>query len=113
MKNKSEAISFEDVLQNSELSHLHEVVHFLENTRDKPLFPQKQEASIKRSVAKKVKMLFAENPAMPLKNVITIVVNGLPDTLNAKFLLTMTAFTIENWEDLIHSPIASKGAYLA
>jgi hypothetical protein len=113
MKNKSAAIPFEDVLQNSELSHLHEVVHFLENSKNKPLFPHKQEASIKRSVAKKIKMLFIENPTMPLKNVITIVVNGLPDTFNAKFLLTMTAFIIENWEDLIHSSKATKEAYLA
>jgi uncharacterized protein YjgD (DUF1641 family) len=110
MKNKSTAISFEDVLQNGELSHLHEVVHFLENTKNEPLFPEKYAASIKRSISKKVKVLFVEHPTMPLKKVITIVVNSLPDTLDAKFLLSMTAFIIESWEDLSHS-IVSKSAY--
>lgn len=108
MKNKSTAISFEDVLQNSELSHLHEVVHFLENTKNKPLFPQKYETSIKRSVSKKVKALFVEHPTMPLKNVITVVVNSLPETLNADFLLSITAFIIENWENLSQSSMVSK-----
>ena len=113
MKNKSTVISFEDVLQNGELSHLHEVVHFLENAKNKPLFPRKYEASIKRSVSKKVKTLFGEHPTMPLKNVITIVVNGLPETLNADVLLPITAFIIEKWENLAQSTMVSKGSYSA
>lgn len=113
MKDKSTFISFEDVMQNSELSHLHEVVHFLENTENKPLFAKKYEASIKRSVSKKVKNLFIEHPTMPLKNVITMVVNSLPDTLNANFLLSITAFIIENWENLAQSSMLSKRSYSA
>lgn len=72
MKNKKISMTFEEVLQTSELTHLHEVVNFLENTQDINLFPEKYNAALKQTISRKTDSLFSDNPSMPVKKVIII-----------------------------------------
>ena len=102
MKNKEKSISFEEVLQNEELTHLHEVVHFLENTKDEDIFPCKQAAYFKDAVAKRVELLHRENPKMPLKKAITTVLDSFLDVSDAEMLLKLTKWTIQEWENKAH-----------
>lgn len=41
MKDKSTSMTFDEILQNSELTHIHEVAHFLESTKDINLLQKK------------------------------------------------------------------------
>ena len=72
MKNKKTSMTFDEVLQNSELTHLHEVANFLESTEDVNLFPEKYNAALKQTVSRKIDILFFDNPSMPVKKVIII-----------------------------------------
>ena len=100
MKNTVKSISFEEVLQNEELSHLHEVVHFLEKTKDTDLFPRKQTAYFKEAVSQRVQTLYAENPTMPIKKVITTVLDNFSENLDEDILLKMIKWTIREWSNL-------------
>ena len=103
MKNKRTSMTFDEILQNSELTHLHEVVNFLENTEDINLFPEKYNAALKHIISRKIDSLFSDNPLMSVKKVITIILESLPDSLNSDILLEMTAFIIDEWNNLAHS----------
>ena len=103
MKNKRTSMQFDEVLQNSELTHLHEVADFLENTQDINLFPEKYNAALKQTISRKTDSLFSDNPSMPVKKVITIIFESLPDSLNSDILLELTAFITNEWNDLAHS----------
>ena len=102
MKNKEKSISFEEVLQNKELTHLHEVARFLENTKDEDLFPHKQAAYFKDAVAKRVELLHRESPKMPLKKAITTVLDSFLEVSDAEMLLKLTKWTIQEWENKAH-----------
>lgn len=103
MKNKRTSMTFDEVLQNSELPHLHEVVNFLESTEDINLFPEKYNAALKQTISKKTDSLFSDNPSMPIKKVITIILESLPDSLNSDILLELTAFIINEWHNLAYT----------
>ena len=103
MKNKRTSMPFDEIMQNSELTHLHEIVSFLENNEDINLFPEKYNAALKQTISRKTDSLFSDNPSTPIKKVITIILESLPDSLNSDILLEMTAFIIDEWNDLTHS----------
>jgi uncharacterized protein YjgD (DUF1641 family) len=97
-------ITFDEALQKSELSHLHEVIHYLENTPDEAIFPEKIEATAQYMANLHVNTLFKENPNMPIKNVISSVLEHLPDTLTSAMLKNITQKIIKNWDKKVKSP---------
>jgi hypothetical protein len=117
MKNDTlnSAKSFEEVLQDPSLSRFHELINYLYNMPNKDVFPKKYEASIQNLVNQKVQTLFVENPSMPLKLVLSLVIEYLLEDLTPKLLLKMTQFTIKKWGKLtemivVGKPISSKAA---
>lgn len=93
-------LTFDEVLQDPSLSRFHELINYLEKTPNKEILPKKYEMSIQDLTTRKVQSLFDENPHMPLKNVLALVMDYLPDDLSAKLLLKMTQLAIKKWEKL-------------
>jgi hypothetical protein len=108
-KNVTEkVITFEEALEMPEYTHLHEVIRYLEKTPPEGLFPKKYLASLTRCVDEMVYKLYIENPSMPLRDVITHVLNRLSANLSAKLLLKMTQLTIEKWGKYSANPYFNK-----
>lgn len=97
---KYEPMTFEEALQTPELAHCHELIHYLQNTSNRDIFPRKYEMSIEGIASRKLAVLFNESPTMPLKSVIATVIEALPNDLSPKLLLKMTKFTIEQWRKI-------------
>ena len=94
---KYEPMTFEEALQTPELGHCHDLIHYLQNTDNKDIFPRKYEMSIEGIASRMLSVLFKESPSMPLKSVIATVIEALPNDLSPKLLLKMAKFTIEQW----------------
>jgi hypothetical protein len=101
-------VTFEQALTMPEYAQFHDAIRYLEKTPSKDVFPQKYEASIKGLTNRKVQSLFEENPSMSLKNVLTSVIQNLPDDLSTKLLLNMTHLTIRSWDKLSKSHTSEK-----
>ena len=99
-------LTFDEVLQDPSLSRFHELINYLEKTPNKEILPKKYEMSIQDLTTRKVQSLFDENPNMPLKNVLALVMDYLPDDLSAKLLLKMTQIAIKKWEKLSETAYA-------
>ena len=95
MKNYS---SVDNILKDKSLSHLHEMIHFLENTPDELLFPRKYKTALKHSVSQKVAFIFKENPSLPVSKMVADIIASLPEPLSSKLILEMTSFAIKEWE---------------
>jgi hypothetical protein len=96
--NNHKSISFDEVLQTPELSHLHEVIHFLNEKEGDCLFPRKRDEAIKFVVNQKVSAILRENPSIALKQVMSLVLDTLPNDLSSTTLLSMTKFVIYKHE---------------
>lgn len=105
-KLEKKPMTFDEVLQTPELAHLHNLVHYLEKTPNKEIFPKKYEMSIEDLTIREVKKVFIEQPDCPLKTVISTVVSQLPDDLSAVLLLKMTQLTIQEWGKLSNAVTA-------
>jgi hypothetical protein len=70
---------------------------YLEKTPFSKAFPNKYKAITKDKVTQKTRLLFEENPNIPLKNVVAIVLNSLNDDLSAELVLDMTKVIVEQW----------------
>ncbi len=108
IKDAEKPISFDDGLKMPEYAHLHEVIHYLENTPDSEIFPRKYEMGMEHIASKKIKSLFKEDPSIALKNVISAVYERLPNSISAELLLKITLFTIKKWENLSNSATQRK-----
>jgi hypothetical protein len=97
---KNKSMTFEEVLQDPSLAHLHEAIHFLEKTATKDIFPKKYELSmIDLSVENTIELL-GKNPNMPLKTVISTIISSFNDDLSAELILKMTKSIIKEWQNL-------------
>jgi predicted P-loop ATPase len=105
MKNleKERTITFDEALEMPEYADFHEVIQYLEKTPFKEVFPKKYEMSLEDRVLEAIKTLFSENPYMPLKDVLSAVLDRLPNDLSAALLLKMTQFTLKKWGKLAAS----------
>jgi hypothetical protein len=99
MKDNQE-LTFDDVLQTPELSHLHDLIHYLEKTPFQDIFPKKYEMSMEDATIREVRTLFQDNPYCSLKSVIAKALDKLPDDLSAILLLKMTKLIIQEWGTL-------------
>ncbi len=94
------SLTYQEILDNPELSQFHDVVRFLQKRGKRPLFPEKFEMSMKRLVSRTIDTLFDETPTMPLNKVIAAVMDKLPNDVPPPLLLKMTQVAIEQWESL-------------
>ena len=101
MNEDKKSISLEEALQMPELAHLHDTMRYLENASDSDLMPQKYEMGLEYLATKKTLALFNENATLPLKSVVSIVLERLPNDISAPFLLKMTQFIILQWSQLL------------
>jgi hypothetical protein len=99
-KLEKKPMTFDEVLQTPELAHLHNLVHYLEKTPNKEIFPKKYEMSIEDLTIREVKKVFIEQPYSSLKTATATVLSKLPDDLSATLLLKMTQLTIQEWSKL-------------
>jgi hypothetical protein len=84
-----------------------DVYDYLKKTPFSKAFPNKYKALTEDEALEKTYELFDENPNMPLKRVVTTVLNSLDDDLSSVLVLEMTCVTIKEWEKLT-SKIPSK-----
>ena len=85
MNEDKKSISLEEALQMPELAHLHDTMRYLENASDSDLMPQKYEMGLEYLATKKTLALFNENATLPLKSVVSIVLERLPNDISAPF----------------------------
>ena len=98
-------LTFDDVLQTPELSHLHDLIHYLEKTPFQDIFPRKYEMSMEDFTIREVRTVFQDNPYCSLKTVITMVLNKMPDDLADVLLLKMTKLIIKEWGTLSNAVV--------
>lgn len=100
MENNRKFIADNGIVASPALAQeFQDIIAYVEKTPFKQLFPNKYKASIKHSVETKTEEIFHEQPTMPLKKVVSIVLADLNDeTLSAELILEMTQLIIQNWE---------------
>ena len=79
-----------------ENTHLHE--DFLNEKKGESLFPRKRNEAIKHIVAQKVHTILDGNPNIPLKQIMSLVLDTLPNDLSSATLLSLTKLVIEKYE---------------
>lgn len=84
-----------------------DIYDYMEKTPFSKAFPNKYKAITRTDSKRKTYRLFLENPNMPLKIVVTTVLNGLDDDLSAALVLEMTHIIIKEWEELTTSANAN------
>ena len=103
VSNKS--LTYEEILENPELSQFHDVVRFLQKKGDQKIFPKKYEKSMENLAFDRTYTLFKENPRLPLNKVIVCIMDKLPDDVPPPLLLKMTQIAIEKWESLTYEHV--------
>lgn len=94
-------LTMEDVLEIPEMSDLHQAIRYVQNTPFSKLFPNKYRVTLEYSAKRKVRKLFQKNPTLPLKKVVTKVLNNLyDDDISAELILKMTQLIIQEWTHL-------------
>lgn len=97
---EDKSISFDEAMATPELAHLKDILQYVENAPVGTLFPKKYEKGIEYIATNKIYALYKENPFLPLKNVVTIVLEQIPANISTAMLIKMTPFIIQKWEKL-------------
>ena len=88
---KNSRIELSEVMRDPEKAkQIAAFIHYAEKTPYSKMFPKKYEMGIERVVLQYTRQLFEEQPDLPLKNVVSTVLNSLKDDLSAELLLKMT-----------------------
>jgi hypothetical protein len=87
---------------------LEDIHDYLKRTPFSKAFPNKYKAITKHHVLDKTYVLFDKNPSMPLKSVVSTVLNGLDDDLSAALILEMTRVIVEKWKGLLAPTFADE-----
>ena len=99
----NKSISYEQALQMPELAHLHDTLKYLENAPDSQILPQKYAQSLQYRSDKYIQQIFKDNPTLPLKDVVSNVIERLPIDISASHILEITPHIINEWERLQQS----------
>lgn len=81
-----------------ENTHLHEVIHFLNEKKGESLFPRKRNEAIKHVVSQRVHTILEGNPNIPLKQIMSLVLDTLPNDISSATLLILTKLVIDKYE---------------
>jgi hypothetical protein len=100
MENNNGRIELSEAMKDPETAKfIDDFGRYAEKTPFSKMFPKKHENSTKRIVSERTFKLFETQPDLPLKNVVSTVLNSLKDDLSADLLLKMTRLIIEKWEN--------------
>jgi hypothetical protein len=77
-----------------------DVFDYLKQTPFSKAFPNKYKAITKTDAKVKTYELFLLNPNMPLKSVVSTVLEGLDNDLSSKLVLDMARVIVEKWGEL-------------
>jgi uncharacterized membrane protein YheB (UPF0754 family) len=100
MMEKNGRIELSEVMKDPEKAkQIEAFIAYAEKTPFSKMFPKKHENSVKRMVIDDTNQLFENNPTMPLKSVVTTVLNGFEEDMSSDLLLKMTRLIIQEWEN--------------
>jgi uncharacterized membrane protein YheB (UPF0754 family) len=72
---------------------------YVKKTPFSKIFPEKYEHSLEQMVFDETQELFEISPSMPLKSVVTTVLNKFNEDMSSELLLKMTRLIIQEWEN--------------
>ncbi len=104
---KSIELTYEEVMSNPAYEHLQEAVVLLQNSRFEDHFPEKHLLALKSLTVQKLKALQREAPFSPLKDVVTHVLENIPDDTSATVVIELTRFAIEKWESIAEKDVTA------
>jgi hypothetical protein len=94
-------IELSEVMKDPEMANqIEAIISYVEKTPFSKMFPAKFNAITKDSVLQKTRLLFDENPTLPIKNVVAMVLTSLKDDLPAPLIVDMTRVIIDKWTRL-------------
>ena len=70
----------------------------LEENQDKIFYQSKYLAAQKDYLSEKIERIRKTQPRLPLKDVLSILLKGVPENLSSEMLLEITRFIISEWE---------------
>ncbi len=94
------SMTYEDVLQNPNLTHFHEAIHLLQNRPHTDIFPKQYESAMMSVAEDRVVKLFDENPQISLKRTVSKVINRFPNDLSDALMTKITNEVIKKWTHL-------------
>jgi hypothetical protein len=101
MEKNNGRIELSEVMKDPEMAkQIEAIISYVEKTPFSKMFPTKFKAITKDKVLKKTRLLFDENPTLPIKNVVGIVLTSLNDDLSASLVVDMTRVVIDKWTRL-------------
>lgn len=103
---KSIEPTYEEVMSNPAYEWVREAVVLLQNNKFEDLFPKKHLLALQNLAAHKLRVLHRETPSLPLKDVVTHILGGLPDDTSAAVVMELTRFAIEKWEAMSEQELA-------
>jgi hypothetical protein len=107
MKKNSGRIELSEVMENPEMAkQVEDILSYVEKTPFSKMFPTKFKAITKDRVTQKTRLLFEENPKLPIKNVVAIVLTSLNDDLSADLIVDLTRVIVDKWTRLSTSVYA-------
>jgi hypothetical protein len=81
-------IELSEVMKDPEMAkQIEAITRYVENTPFSKMFPTKFKAITKDNVLLKTRLLFDENPTLPIKNVVGMVLTSLNDDLSAPLIV--------------------------
>jgi hypothetical protein len=93
-------IELSEVMKDPEMAkQIEAIIAYVEKTPFSKMFPEKYENSLKYMVYDETSELFKNNPTMPLKSVVTTVLNKFKEDMPSDLLLKMTRLIIQEWEN--------------
>ena len=114
MKNNRKYVADNGTVASPELAQqFQDIIQYVEKTPFKKMFPNKYKASIKHSVEVKTRAIFQKQATMPLKKVVSVVLEDLDDdTISAELILEMTQLITQNWQRMTATAYENEPAEL-
>jgi hypothetical protein len=98
MMEKNGRIELSEAMRDPEQAkQIEAFIRYAEKTPYSKMFPKKYEMGIERIILQYTGQLFEEQPNLPLKNVVSTVLNSLKEDLSAELLVKMTKVIVEKW----------------
>lgn len=98
MKRDESVRTMTESLSDPKYTDFAESIRFLEENQDKILYQSKYLAAQKDFISEKVQNLKRTRAALPLKDVVSLLLKGMPENISSDMLLDITRHIIAEWE---------------
>ena len=103
-KNKdSKAMTFEQVLKDPALAHLHEAILFIKDKKPEDIFPKQYEKAMLSVTGSRLFDIFEKNPQTSLKQALLGVIKDLPKGISDTLLVKVVNHVIEIYPEFLAS----------